>query len=456
MRKESIILVFGTIFSIMALIGLKTGHFYVHGLCNCLSGKLFEYIIPVSGLVTVILLTNSIIIRLISQREMESENVKKAYETMDGITRISDAMLSRFQLNRLGRTENYLKIIGVILGTEGVILRNKATACFLALLNRQKNTLEGNIIYSTNADLVVDSEKIKISLDSKMAVTKGLNDVKFSNWVDTMGSIEKYQENFNDNVRQKVGIIRNFVTYRIKGIEEGTLIFFNYENDVDQYDADIVRDIAGHFASLYSFSLKQKENERLQFLVMRKLADLAEKRDLETGEHLFRIQNYCRFIADALSKQGKYGGIINDTFIKNIYYSSPLHDIGKVGIGDNILLKPGKLTLVEMSVMKTHTLIGAEILEGPAFLKMGRDIAHYHHEKWDGTGYPEGLKGEEIPLSARIMALADVYDALTSKRVYKEAFSQEVAESTISAGIGSHFDPDISTVFMEHNKKDLL
>ncbi|MCR4289370.1 MAG: HD domain-containing protein [Candidatus Scalindua sp.] len=448
MRKESSFLIFGTTLSIIALIGLKIGHFYTHGLCNCLSGKLLEYIIPVSGLTIVVLLTNRHVIRLIKQREAESENVKKAYETIDGITRISDSMLFDFQLSRLGRNENYLKIIGIIIGTEGVMLRNKATACFLALLNRQNNTFEGNIIYKRNGDLVVDSETIKIRLDSKVAITKGSNDVKFSNWVDKISSIEKYQEHFNDNVRQKVGIIRNFVTYRIKGIENGSLIFFNYENDVD-----IIRHLVGHFASLYSFSLKQKENLRLQYLVIRKLADLAEKRDPETGEHLFRIQNYCCFIAKKLSKQEKYKDIINQPFLKDIYYSSPLHDIGKVGIKDGILLKPGKLTPDEMAIMKTHTLIGAEIIEGPAFLKMGQDIAHYHHEKWDGTGYPEGLKGEKIPLSARIMALADVYDALTSKRVYKEAFTHEVAESIIKKGIGSHFDPDVGFVFIENKDK---
>lgn len=186
---------------------------------------------------------------------------------------------------------------------------------------------------------------------------------------------------------------------------------------------------------------------------MRKLADLAEKRDPETCEHLLRIQKYCHFIAEMLSVQEKYRGLINDKFIEDIYYSSALHDIGKVGIEDRILLKPGKLTSDEWAVMKTHALLGAEILKGPTFLRMGRDIAHYHHERWDGTGYPEGLKGEKIPLSARIMALADVYDALTSKRIYKEAFTQEVAESTIKKEIGSHYDPDVGIVFMEHSKK---
>ena len=454
MKKESLILVFGTALSIVALIGLKAGHFYLHGLCNCLSGRLFEYVIPLSGLVSVIFLSNGVILRLIKQREAASENVKKAYETMNGISRINETMLSRLQLPRLDQAENYLKIIGTILGTEGLKLKNRATMSFMAFLNKQNNSLEGNVIYKKDEDLVIDDETIKIDINSEVAATRGMTDVKFSNWVNTTDdSIKKYQENFDNKVRQKAGIIKNFISYRFKGFEEGVLIFFNYENAVDQYDADIVRDLVGYVGSLYSISIKQKENVMLQYLVMRKLADLAEKRDPETGKHLLRIQSYCRFIAETLSVQKKYKEVIDATFIEDIYSSSPLHDIGKVGIEDRILLKPGSLTPDEMAIMKTHTLIGAEVLKGPAFLKMGQDIAHYHHEKWDGTGYPKGLKEEEIPLSARIMALADVYDALSSKRIYKKAFTKEATEAIIKEGIGSHFDPNVGAIFTKHNKK---
>lgn len=453
MRKESFILVFGTVLSIVAFISIKAGHFYLHGWCHCLSGKLFEYVVPLFGLVSVILLSNGIIIKLIKQRGVETEKREKAYETMNGISRTTHAILSNLQLNKLGRTENYLRIIGIILGTEDVKLKNRAAACFLTFRNRENNNFVGNVIYNRNGSLIIDREIIEIDINSNVVITKGKNEVEFSNWTDTGNFIEKYQERFSDEIRKKVGIIKNFIVYRFSGLEEGSLVFFNYENDVDQYDADIIRTLLGHFSSLYSISVKQKENEMLQYLMMRKLADLAEKRDKETGKHLFRIQNYCRFIAEILSVQEKYKELIDDTFIENVYYSSPLHDIGKVGIEDRILLKPARLTPDEMAVMKTHTLIGAEVLKGPTFLQMGRDIAHYHHEKWDGTGYPEGLKGEGIPLSARIMALADVYDALVSKRVYKEAFGQETAESIIKEEIGFHFDPDIGIVFMEHNKK---
>lgn len=453
MRKESSVLIFGTALSILSLIVFKGVHFYLHGLCNCLPGKLLEYAIPGSGFVTVILLTNNAISKLIRQRESESEKLQKAYETMDGVSRISDAMLSDLKLNKQGRTESYFKIIGIILGAENVKLRNKADACFLAFSNRRNNVLEGNVIYKKGEKLAVNDQLVRIDMSSGVAITQGINDVEFSNWSGIGGSIEEYQKKFDYTIRQKVGTVKNFITYRFSGFEEGALIFFNYENNVDRYDAEIVRDLVVHFSSLYSISVKQKENQVLQYTVMRKLADLAETRDLETGSHLFRIQGYCRFVAEKLSVKERFRGLIDYAFIEDVYYSSPLHDIGKVGIPDRILLKPGKLTPDEMAVMKTHTLIGAEILKGPDFLKMGMDIAHYHHEKWDGSGYPEGIKGENIPLSARIMAIADVYDALVSERVYKKAFADDVAESIIKEEIGSHFDPDVGAVFMEHSRK---
>jgi len=184
------------------------------------------------------------------------------------------------------------------------------------------------------------------------------------------------------------------------------------------------------------------------------LAKLAESRDQETGKHLERMREYSRAIATELMQWPKFEKIIDAQFIELIYLTSPLHDVGKVGIPDAVLLKPGKLTPEEFEIMKRHTLIGGETLLASAeahpeasFLKMALDIALKHHEKWDGSGYPFGLKGEEIPLSARIVALADVYDALTTKRVYKPAFTHEVATDIIRQSSGKHFDPDLVEAF---------
>jgi putative two-component system response regulator len=185
------------------------------------------------------------------------------------------------------------------------------------------------------------------------------------------------------------------------------------------------------------------------------MAKLAESRDPETGMHLERVRTFSRVLAEWISKRQDPGYEIDPTFIRDIYQTSPLHDIGKIGIPDSVLLKPGRLSDREFDVMKTHTAIGSDTLNAAVkefpdakFLQMARDIAGGHHERFDGTGYPSALAGDNIPLSARIVAVADVYDALTSKRVYKNAFNHDVAKSIISEETGSHFDPKIVTAFL--------
>jgi putative two-component system response regulator len=186
------------------------------------------------------------------------------------------------------------------------------------------------------------------------------------------------------------------------------------------------------------------------------LAKLAESRDPETGLHLDRIREYSKILGVNLARQDKYRDILPFSEIENIYYTSVLHDIGKVGIPDTILLKPGPLDPNEFDVMKTHTIIGGKTLgqalaEYPEarFLEVARNIAFWHHERFDGSGYPHGLAGEDIPLSARIVALADVYDALASKRPYKKAYPHAAAREIILEKRDRHFDPDIVDAFIE-------
>lgn len=190
-----------------------------------------------------------------------------------------------------------------------------------------------------------------------------------------------------------------------------------------------------------------------QLTTMVRLAMLAEKRDPETGEHLERLKEYSRLLAEGLRRTEKYKDLVDDEYIDMLVQSSPLHDIGKVGIPDDVLLKNGRLTKDEFEIMKHHSIKGAEILKGPEFLKMGYEIALSHHEKYDGSGYPYGLSGDAIPLSARIVALVDMYDALTSKRVYKEAMSHEEAYAIILGESGKSFDPEIIQVFKDNVEK---
>lgn len=184
------------------------------------------------------------------------------------------------------------------------------------------------------------------------------------------------------------------------------------------------------------------------------MARLAQSRDDNTGTHLERVQGYCRLLAQGLRNMPRYLPIIDERFINLIYEASALHDIGKVGIPDHILLKPGKLAQEEFEIMKGHTVIGASTLEAVLFsypqnefVEMGIQVARWHHEKWDGTGYPDGLFGEAIPIPARIMALADVYDALKSERCYKRAFDHEECCRIIIEESGKLFDPEIVAVF---------
>ena len=196
----------------------------------------------------------------------------------------------------------------------------------------------------------------------------------------------------------------------------------------------------------------------LQDVTIHAMASLAETRDNETGNHIRRTQHYVKLLAEHLRHHSRFSYFLNnDENIELLFKSAPLHDIGKVGIPDRILLKPGRFEGNEFEIMKTHTTLGKEAIEQAEqelgitlpFLKYAKEIAYSHQEKWDGSGYPEGLSGEDIPISARLMALADVYDALISRRVYKEGMSHDKAVAIIQEGRGSHFDPDIVDAFLE-------
>ena len=206
--------------------------------------------------------------------------------------------------------------------------------------------------------------------------------------------------------------------------------------------------------------IRRLERDEAQHATILALAKLAEHRDNETGKHLERVSQYCRLIAEGLREDGWYRETITNDWIGDLVRSAPLHDIGKVGIPDRILLKPGRLDADEWRVMKTHAEIGEETLRNvmleshaQSFLEMSMDVAGAHHEKWDGSGYPRGLSGGEIPLSARILALADVYDALTSRRPYKAPWSHEESVSWIHEGAGRHFDPHVVTAFVRRHER---
>ncbi len=208
--------------------------------------------------------------------------------------------------------------------------------------------------------------------------------------------------------------------------------------------------------------LEEKVRERTRELaltqdaIIEAMAGLAEYRDPETGAHIKRTRNYVRVLAEKLRAQPGYDGYFTDEIIDLLYKSAPLHDIGKVGVRDDILLKPGPLTDAEFAVMRRHTVYGRDAIQAAArnlgdnsFLRLAQEIAYTHQERWDGSGYPQGLAGEAIPISGRLMAIADVYDALISRRVYKAPFTHAKAVVVIRDGRGSHFDPAMVDAFLD-------
>ena len=274
-----------------------------------------------------------------------------------------------------------------------------------------------------------------------------------------------------------IWLVQYHVIYPVNTITE-CVDDFSRENDTQEdLDADVrkIRSLSVHtgdeieklYQSVCRMTLRQTEQVRnirrlsdstakMQDGLIITMADMVENRDSDTGAHIQKTAAYVRIIVEGLRKKGYYTEKISSKFISEVVRSAPLHDVGKINIPDGILNKPGKLTDEEYEIMKTHTTAGKKIMEdaistveGENYLKEARNMAAYHHERWDGKGYPEGLHGEVIPLSARIMAVADVFDALTSPRVYKPAFPIEKALSIIEEGSGTQFDPKCVEVFME-------
>jgi putative two-component system response regulator len=253
---------------------------------------------------------------------------------------------------------------------------------------------------------------------------------------------------------ERMGLDLGAVDYITKPISPPIVMARVRNHLVLKASADFLRDKADYLEQ--EVARRTSEVIAIQDVTIMAMASLAETRDSDTGNHIRRTQHYVKALALKLREQPSFAGLLDDRYIAMLFKSAPLHDIGKVGIPDRILLKPGKLTPEEFELMKTHTTLGRDAIQSAErqlgmsvdFLRLAKEIAYSHQEKWDGSGYPEGLQGEAIPLSARMMALADVYDALISRRVYKEGMSHEQAMSIIVEGRGRHFDPEMVDAFL--------
>ena len=253
---------------------------------------------------------------------------------------------------------------------------------------------------------------------------------------------------------ERQGLALGAVDYITKPISPPILLARVATHLALKASADFLRDKSAYLER--EVALRTLEVQAIQDVTIMAMTSLAETRDNETGNHIRRTQLYVKALAEHLRDHPRFAHVLTDRMVDLLYKSAPLHDIGKIGIPDAILLKPGKLTVEEFEIMKTHTTLGRNAIEEAerrlgmrvAFLSVSKEIAYSHQERWDGSGYPEGLMGDAIPVSARLMAVADVYDALISKRVYKPAFPHEQACATIVKGRGTHFDPDMVDAFV--------
>lgn len=343
--------------------------------------------------------------------------------------------------------------------------------------------------------LVVDDDTDILDLLEKMLATFGFNALPFTNGADALEAAPKVLPDLILLDITMPGLDGYQVCERLKqnpGLEDIPVIFMSAMNSIEDkikgfnvggvdyitkpyYPEEVHARVNTHL-SLSALrnkleyqklvEMKIREVSEAQQATIFALAKLAEQRDDDTGAHLEQVRDYCEMLARQLAKDSPYADNISEDFIVCIKHASPLHDIGKVAIPDNVLLKPGKLTPAEFDIMKSHTVIGAENLQtvynkyaDNPFIGMGIEIALYHHERWDGAGYPDGLVGRNIPLSARIMAVADCYDALRSNRCYRKGFDHETVKNMLLEENGTHFDPEIINAFLtledkfRHNMK---
>ena len=379
-------------------------------------------------------------------RQLESE-IDSAYDRTRNILNLIEGILREMRFMDLEEEMDVRPAVQHFIRDSSDHLTHSPSHVFVARENPE-GMLLGTLFVKKHGEIQpVSLQKTFHPLELRR-LTSDRSDMFYTNWDPELQDRENFKETFPEFFIENITNLKNYVTCRINGDPGGLMVAFNYPGIISKYDSETIRGLAVALGAMFSTRSQFGQKVEAQFTLIAKMAELVEERDQETGEHLRRVANYSRIIADEMSRKPRYKDVITVDFIKKLYRSAPLHDLGKVGVSDAVLQKPGKLNDREYEIMQKHTIIGGKLLEGPKFLEMARDIAYFHHEKFDGSGYPYGMRGYEIPLAARIVAIADVYDAMTSDRVYKEAFSHDRTKKLISICSGGHFDPDVVESFM--------
>ena len=378
---------------------------------------------------------------------MSEELCEMSLKQTQELLRLTDDTLQEICCRRFTGEELYVQALRQVLGGKG---RRGPASIFLLFRDPESLSQRGRVFHLRDGEFVEKSEEIVIDSRSRFAA-EPLNgtkaDVVVSNWADGCESEEEFQAFFHPDVKTGVGAsIRNFVIYRISGELPGMVIAFNYPGRATGYDADVLKGMAVVIGSLVTLSKEMGETEKAFIYTVEALARACEAAEEDTGRHIVRVNRYAGALAANLG--------LSADFVETISYSAQMHDVGKIKVPNGVLLKEGPLDPEELRVIRLHPIYGEQILGDSPRLLMAREIAISHHENWDGSGYPYGLRAAEIPLAGRIVKVADVYDALRSKRSYKSHLSHAEAVGIFRDGDEriiprDHFDPDVLTVFFK-------
>ncbi len=378
---------------------------------------------------------------------MSEELCEMSLQQTKELLRLTDATLQDICCRKFTDEELYVEALEKVLGGKG---RRGPASIFIVSQEKDGDVCRGRVFHLKEGTMVENTE---VFLDTVSSYAANLlkaeeqADVTVSNWADSGETVADYQSSFPDSVRNFVDApIKNFVTHRISGDPPGAIIAFNYPGKATDYDGDVLRGLAVVIGSLVTLSSEVRETEKAFIYTIEALARACEAAEEHTGRHILRVNRYAGTLAANIG--------LSAEFVETISYSAQMHDVGKIKVPVSILLKPGELTGEEMELMKQHPVFGEKILGDSPRLEIAREVAIAHHENWDGTGYPYGLKGEQIPLPGRIVKIADVYDALRSKRSYKETLSHAEAVRIFREGDRridppAHFDPVLLATFFK-------